>query len=269
MIVPSCVVEPGEPVTTKGLNAFSFVFILLFVSCSNISLKKKVSNKELLRLGVIGFKITAPVKLKDIDTDPDEKKLEDVISFRESQAKEFFFQYFRSYYKDIELVNIPRSSVAWKKDFKISKDDLKQLQIEHQVDAILVGEIPWYGKTDPLWPWIGFTTDIAIETLIIGLVTDWNPTIIWANVGLEIITNGPLWFGGAYLFGRAYKPVTIETKLFTFRDGFKEYESDFEVTKSQHMLEKFPKKERKKIENQLDSSLKKALKGIAIEINEK
>ena len=130
---------------TGGSRPFYFIFIFFLVSCSNISIKKKVSQQDQLRLGVIGFKITAPVKLKDIESNPDGKKLEDLISFRELQAKEFFFQYFRSYYKEIELVDIPRDSITWKKDFKISKENLRQLQNSHQVDAILVGEIPWYG----------------------------------------------------------------------------------------------------------------------------
>lgn len=138
----------------------------------------------------------------------------------------------------------------------------------YAVDGLLFGEIPWYGKTNLLWPTIGFTTDIVIETLIIGAVTNWNGPLILANLGWEVAVNGPLWFGGAWLFGQAYKPVTVETKLVTFKDGIHEYKEEFDVTKSRHMLEKFPKKERKKVENQLDASLKKALKNIAIEINE-
>ena len=192
--------------------------------------------------------------------------LESEIFKREKEAKDFFIQYINSYYKDVATVDIPLEKISWGEDIKISKEDLKRIKEEYGVDALVLGEIPWYGKTNIIWLIIGLTTDLAVETLVIGYVTKWNPTILLANLGWELVVNTPLWFGGSYLFGQAYKPVTIEAKLYKLTDGFKETSSDFEVTKSRHMLEKLPKKERKKIENQLDASLKKALKEIAIEL---
>lgn len=247
----------------------SLMLLIFLASCSNISLKKKASRLIPLRLGVLGFKITAPIKkVKDIDSAPKGKILQDEILKREIEAKKFFFQYFNTYYKDIELVDVPINSVKWQKGLKISESDLKLLHEKYALDGLLFGEIPWYGKTNLMWPIIGFTADIAIETVIIGVVTKWNGPIILANLSWEVLTNGPIWFGGAWLFGQAYKPVTIETKLVTFKDGIHEHKEEFDVTKSRHMLEKFPEKERNKIENQLDASMKKALKNIAIEINE-
>ena len=249
---------------------YLFLVTLIFlVGCSNISLKKKVVKDTPLRLGVLGFKITAPIKkLKEIDSNPQGKLLQDEILKREIEAKKFFFQYFNSYYKEIELVDVPIDSVKWDKDLKISRPDLKRLQKTYALDGLLLGEIPWYGKTNLMWPIIGFTTDIAVETLIIGIVTKWNGPLILANLGWDVVTNGPLWFGGAWLFGQTYKPVTIETKLVTFKDGVQEHKEDFDVTKSSHMLEKYQKNERNKVENQLDASFKKALKEVAIEIAE-
>lgn len=254
---------------TSVMNKIIILLLIFLASCSNISLKKKITRDAPLRLGVLGFRITAPLKeLKDIDSSPEGKVLQDEILKREIEAKKFFFQYFHSYYKDIELVDVPIDSVKWENGLKISKSDLKLLKEMYALDGLLLGEIPWYGKTNLLWPTIGFTADILIETLVIGVVTKWNGPLIVANLGWEVVTNGPIWFGGAWLFGQAYKPVTIETKLVTFKDGIHEDKEEFDVTKSQHMLEKYPKKERKKVENQLDASLKKALKHIAIEINE-
>lgn len=251
------------------MNKIIILLLIFLASCSNLSLRNKVKKEEPLRLGVLGFKISAPIKkLKDIDSKPEGKVLKEEILKRETEAKKFFFQYFNAYYKEIELVDVPIDSVKWEKGLKIPKSELNELQVKYALDGLLLGEVPWYGKTNLLWPTIGFVSDIAIETLIIGVVTNWNGPLIVANLSWEVVTNGPIWFGGAWLFGQAYKPVTIETKLITFKDGIHEHSEEFDVTKSQHMLEKYPKDERKKIENQLDASLKKALKNIAIEINE-
>lgn len=251
------------------MEKITILLLIFLASCSNLSLKKKVTKDTPLRLGVLGFKITAPIKkLKSIESNPEGKNLQDEILKREVEAKKFFFQYFNAYYKDIELVDVSADTVKWERGLKVSESDLRTLKEKYTLDGLLLGEIPWYGTTNLMWPIIGFTADIAIETIIIGVVTKWNGPLIVANLGWEVVTNGPLWFGGAWLFGQAYKPVTVETKLVTFKDGIQEHKEEFDVTKSRHMLEKFPEKERKKVENQLDASLKKALKNIAIEINE-
>ncbi len=233
------------------------------MSCSNISLKKNISDSKQLRLGVVGFKITAPVKLKDIYTSAEGAQkinLDVEILRREQDAKLFFIQYMNSYYKDITTIDIPSQNI------QLSPEGLQKIKEAYNVDALLIAEIPWYGKTNIMWPIIGLSADIAAETIILGFITKWNSTILLANLGWELVTNTPLWFGGSYLFGQAYKPVTIEAKLYDLNNNFKVYESDFEVTKSSHMLEKYPKKERKKIQNQLDASLKRALKELAIEL---
>lgn len=249
------------------LPFFSFVFLL--VSCADLSLKK-LDRRERVRLGVVGFKITAPInKLKDIDSDPGKKDLQVVIAQREREAKEFFIRYTKAYYKDTEIVAVPAERVHFNQENKIPKEELIEIQKEFNVDALVYGEIPWYGKTNPFWPTVGLTVDIASESVALGILTKWNWTIILANVGLELVTNTPLWFGGAYLFGQSFKPVTIDVTLVDLLQNGEEYSKEFEVVRSSHLLKKFPKKDRGLVENQLEASLKKALKEIAIDLNEK
>lgn len=254
------------------MKTFTILILFIVTSCSSMNLKKDESKTSPTRLGVVGFKITAPLKkLKDIQTiekDQTYPTLEEEIARREFEAKLFFIQYMNSYYKNVETVDIPPEKVSWKKDFKVSQDDLKKVKDEYHLDALILGEVPWYGKTNLAYPAIAMTADILIETAIICVVTKWNGPIIFANIGYEIVTGIPLWFGGAYLFGEAYKPVTINAKLFEFGETITESDREFDVTKSSHLLKKLQKKERKKIQNQLDASMKKALKEIAIELNE-
>lgn len=252
------------------MPSYYLLLLVLFLGCSNLNLKKNDTSRP-LRLGVLGFKITAPIKkikhIKSLEKGERAPDLGQELERREKDAKAFFIKYLNSYYPNIVTVDIPLEALEWKKDLRVPSDQLKKIKNTYDLDALILGEIPWYGKTNLVWPLIGFTADVATETLIIGLVTKWNGPIIFANLGWEVVTNGPLWFGGAWLFGQAYKPVTLKAKLIDLREGIQEHEEEFDVTKSKHMLNKLPESERKKIENQLDASLKKALKELAIELN--
>jgi hypothetical protein len=75
---------------------------------------------------------------------------------------------------------------------------------------VLYGQIPSYGKTRLVYPILGETLDITAESIAIGLVTQWNPGLIFGNIAFELLTGTPLWFGGAHVFGLAFRPVTIE-----------------------------------------------------------
>lgn len=46
-----------------------------------------------------------------------------------------------------------------------------------------------------------------------GTRDSWNPAAIMANVGFELLTSTPVWFGGAYVFGWAFLPVRVEASL--------------------------------------------------------
>ena len=113
------------------------VLLVFTVSCSNISLKKNVPETHPVRLGVVGFKITAPVKLKDINTPVEGEaklNLESEIARREREAKVFFIQYLNSYYKDVATVDIPVEKVSWGKDMKIPNDELRRIKDEFGVE---------------------------------------------------------------------------------------------------------------------------------------
>lgn len=254
------------------MKTLTILILFIVTSCTSMNLKKDESKARPTRLGVLGFKITAPLKkIKDIQTvekDQTYPPLNELIAQRELEAKQFFIQYMNSYYKNIETIDIPIEKVTWKKELRLSHEEILKIKDEYQVDALIIGEVPWYGKTNLMYPAVAMTADIAIETAIIGIVTDWNVPLITANLAYEIVTGIPLWFGGAYLFGKAYKPVTINAKLYEFGEQITEKKEEFDVTKSAHQMNKLTKKERKKIENQLNASMRKALKEIAIELNE-
>ena len=71
------------------------------------------------------------------------------------------------------------------------------------VDLVVAGSILDYGHIRWQWLLAGMMTDMTAESIALGLATAWNPIAIAANLGFDLLTSTPLWFGGGYLFGVA------------------------------------------------------------------
>ena len=87
-------------------------------------------------------------------------------------------------------------------------------------DLVVAGSILDYGKVRWQWMLAGMTTDMTAESIALGLATAWNPIAIGANLGFELLTGTPLWFGGGYLFGVALRPVRVEARAFETVHGY-------------------------------------------------
>lgn len=253
------------------------VFLLIiispvFISCSHIHLNK-LKPLQIYRIGILPFDFSAPL------TDPEDfmnkesipKDLDHKTIVESEKAK--ITQLARNHL--VEKLNVHQSLEIILLENQINTKSFKENEIaqklatmatDKNLDAILFVGIPWYGKTNIIYPIVGLTADIAIETLIIGMITKWNPTIIWANVGLELITNTPLWFGGSYLFGASMRPVELDVKLWTKEAPEKIRSDDIEIFISRKILKEYPEEERKKKNIQLEASLKKALKELSEEL---
>ena len=251
------------------------VFLIFASSCSGLNLKKEREKKEIFKIGVVGFKITAPIrKLGDL-ADAGEKKnfkekdlaVEDLLKNLEKLAKEYFVTKINSK-KIFQAVSIPDEDIGIDSDYRLNEQQASTIQKKYHLGAVIIGQIPWYGKTNPWYPFLGMTADIALETVIIGLATKWNSTFIFANIGLELLTGIPLWYGGAYLFGSAFRPVTINAQIFTFDKSVRIQEGEVEVFTAKRKLKMYPKDLRKNKSVQLEAALKKALDGIIREMND-
>jgi hypothetical protein len=144
----------------------------------------------------------------------------------------------------------------------LSRDQLAGLQRELAVDIVLGGTILDYGKIRWQWAAAGMLGDLTWESVVIGLATGWNPVVIFANVGFELLTSTPVWFGGSYLFGLAFRPVRVEAWAIDPVVGdhvWSEMEAAVYVGKA---LQEVPKEERKKKEVQLGINLKRATEAL-------
>jgi hypothetical protein len=104
--------------------------------------------------------------------------------------------------------------------------------------------------------------DIAWETVVIGLATAWNPAIILGNVGFELLTSTPLWFGGGYFFGVAMRPVRVEARAFEAFQGWPIWQTMEESIYAWGALKYLPEAVRDKKEAQLHLNIAETMESL-------
>ena len=99
-------------------------------------------------------------------------------------------------------------------------DQLTEFRHRLGADLVVAGSILDYGKVRWQWSAAAAFADVSAETLVLGLATAWNPVLLLANVGVEVLTNSAIFFGGSYLFGIALRPVRVEARAFETVQGY-------------------------------------------------
>ncbi|HKW86552.1 MAG TPA: hypothetical protein VJM82_05755 [Nitrospiraceae bacterium] len=129
-------------------------------------------------------------------------------------------------------------------------------------DLVIPGSILDYGKVRWQWLAAGMFADISWETVAIGVATAWNPGVILGNVGFELLTSTPLWFGGGYLFGVAMRPVRVEARAFETSHGYPIWQAMDESAYAWGALKAFPEAVRDKKEIQLELNLAEIMESL-------
>ena len=129
-------------------------------------------------------------------------------------------------------------------------------------DLVIAGSILDFGKVR--WQWLagGMFADITWETIALGLATAWNPGLILGNIGFELLTSTPLWFGGGYLFGVALRPVRVEARAFETVQGYPVWQSMEESIYARGALNMLPEDVRGKKEAQLALNLAEVMESL-------
>lgn len=134
-------------------------------------------------------------------------------------------------------------------------DQLREFRTRLGADLVIAGSILDYGKVRWQWLLAGMTADMAAESIIIGFATGWNPVAIGANIGFELLTSTPVWFGGGYLFGVAFRPVRVEARAFETIQGYPVWQAMDESAYAWKALKQLPEEVREKKEAQLELNL--------------
>ncbi|MBS0169886.1 MAG: hypothetical protein JSR62_05985 [Nitrospira sp.] len=142
-------------------------------------------------------------------------------------------------------------------------EQLTALRRRLGVDLVVAMNILDYGKVR--WQWLATATfaDISAETIALGVATAWNPVLIATNVGVEILTNSAIFFGGGYLFGVAFRPVRIEARGFDTASGYPIWQQMEEAFYARNDLKQLAESDRGKKELQLRVNLARAISGMA------
>ena len=146
-------------------------------------------------------------------------------------------------------------------------EQLAELRKRLGADLVVAGTILDYGKIR--WQWLAAAAfaDVSVETIVLGLATAWNPVLILTNVGVEVLTNSAIFFGGGYVFGVAFRPVRVEARAFETLQGYPVWQSTDEAFYAWHALKQLPESERGKKESQLRINLERTMEGLADSLN--
>src|SRR5262249_54467427 len=82
--------------------------------------------------------------------------------------------------------------------------------------------------------------------------TGWNPVALAASVGWDVLTSAPIWFGGGYLFGVAFRPVRVEARAFETVQGDPIWQTMEEAGYAWSALKALPEEMRGRKEVQLE-----------------
>lgn len=147
----------------------------------------------------------------------------------------------------------------------LDPDELRALGQEAHADFVVTAKIVDYGVVR--WQyWVpGLIVSMITETLIVGAASGFNPAIMAATAGSELLTDVPFWWGGAYVAGWAFRPVRVKAEaieLGACHDRTWTQEA-LVILVPGKTLEEYPADERSRKEVQLTVNLTEALKEIA------
>jgi len=135
-------------------------------------------------------------------------------------------------------------------------------------DLVVAGSILDYGKIRWQWSAAGMFTDMTAESIALGVATAWNPIAIGANIGFELLTSTPVWFGGGYVFGVAFRPVRVEARAFETVQGYPIWQAMEESVYAWTALKSLPEAVRDKKETQLELNLAEILESLGDSLTE-
>jgi len=92
----------------------------------------------------------------------------------------------------------------------LDAEGLRELGEEAHADLVVTGRLIDYGVVR--WQyWVpGLLVSMLTETLIVGAATGFNPVAMAATAASELLTDVPVWWGGAYIAGWALRPVRLK-----------------------------------------------------------
>ena len=146
-----------------------------------------------------------------------------------------------------------------------TEEELRVLGKKAGADLVLAGEIIDYGAVNWKFWATGFVIDTTVSVAIVGAATGWNPAGMGAALGFELLHNVPIYFGGAYVLGWAFRPVRVEVEAIQLRgcEGSIWVNQEIMVTIPRKTMATYPPEQRDRKELQLEANLTRAMGEVA------
>jgi hypothetical protein len=147
-------------------------------------------------------------------------------------------------------------------DDPLTREQITALRTRLDCDLVVGGIVQDFGKVR--WQWLagGMLADMTWESVALGLATSWNPGAIFGNIGFELLTSTPIWFGGGYLFGVAFSPVRVDAWAQDAVTGGERWSGEAVTLLIWKRLDEVSEEDRKKKEVRLWLNLKEAMKDL-------
>jgi hypothetical protein len=143
--------------------------------------------------------------------------------------------------------------------------ELEELGRSIGADIVVAARIDDYGRLG--WRhWVyGWLTVASVHTTIVGAATAWNPLAMGGYLIYDLVTDLPLWYGGAYVLGWAFRPIHVEMEALQIKGCVVRalYDQEVTVVADSEQLNLFKDTERTRKEVQLQVNLDRTMKVLA------
>ncbi len=256
---------------------YTYVFPLIMATgCSVLPFQKSAPPDPPIRLLVAQIKmiapLTSPTDLKTFDKKlaPEEEPalLTQLIEDVEVGAQRLFIDHLAHQegftvipFAEVEQI---QAGLGYTNN-RLNKVQRTALGAQTGADIVLSGRILDYGKVQWRYWVTGLILSMTAETLIVGAATGFNPGIMAIAAASELVTDLPLWWGGAYIAGWAFRPVRIAVKATQIAGCEQQIwkEQELVVLVPGKALKNYSPEDKKRKEIQLSANLEKALRKIA------
>ena len=238
------------------------------------SLRPDLPLTERPRLAVLefgmGIKITSLSSVKSVEEalSPEQEALliGQAVQDIRAEARKLLYQRLEKGEQfqlvPIEDVDAAVAGLGFDPNTPLNPEQVTMLRSKLDTDLLVGGVVQDYGKVRWQWLAAGMLTDTTAETIVIGLATAWNPVAMAANVGFNLLTSTPIWFGGGYLFGVALRPVRVEAWAADAQSGEQVWDSMEVAVYARERLKELSEENRRKKEMQLQVNLSKTIEDL-------
>ncbi|MCS6287315.1 MAG: hypothetical protein H8K08_18010 [Nitrospira sp.] len=148
---------------------------------------------------------------------------------------------------------------------RLNDAQVRALADESGAEIIVTGRIPDYGAVR--WQyWVGgWAMTATAHLMTVGFASGWNPAVVGGFMALDLSTDLPFWWGGAYAFGWGLRPVRVQVEAVQtgLCGGSLWSTQTVMVLIPGKTLAVFPPEERRRKEVQLGVNLERAIRDVA------